>query len=416
MLSIKSFKEKILNNDNFIFVKRGDGEVACMNGEVGANCDQHPYSIELANDLIRSYQVLEENNAIIVDFENQKDYNIFLHRIDNDVREVSDFFKTIAKSQRTKIFIRPDRLNGMDNVISVNHNVSVPEINLYSVIKEIKIPIIKDGIYLFCAGMPSKVLIAQMVEANPDATYIDCGSSFDASVGNTRTFQITKMEFSFLYNITEKVCFDIHYKKTKETPILPEITLPTVDFIIPTLGREQGLERCLKSIKGLNYPQHLIRVIIDGDVNDTVPVKVKKMVSTTYGDIIVYASNDVEFAPDSLINAVNLTTDFSLIAFNTGVLLADNGNICEHFLIKRNFIKQIDFEIFDTEFHHCGVDNLLWAKASKLGQATRCETAVVHHYHFSREGGKNDQVYQKGWQNVESDRALLKEKLLQLES
>ncbi len=82
-------------------------------------------------------------------------------------------------------------------------------------------------------------------------------------------------------------------------------------------------------------------------------------------------------------------------------------------MIRRDFITELGGEIFDTRFHHVGVDNLLWAKAKKLNQAYRCEEAKFEHRHFSK-GANYDAVYQKGWANAEEDRALLAKELSML--
>lgn len=191
--------------------------------------------------------------------------------------------------------------------------------------------------------------------------------------------------------------------------------LPTVTFVIPHIegDREEGLKRCLNSIKNLNYPQSLIEtLVITGD--HTVSFKVKEGVNLSTGDYIVYASNDIEFMSNSLILAVIDNKD--VVAFNTGVLYPDSGNICEHFLVRKSFIyDKLDGEIFDTDFHHVGVDNLLWAKASKRGTVKHSRDAVVHHHHFTR-GAEMDKTYEKGWnkENVIHDRALLKIKLKQI--
>jgi glycosyltransferase involved in cell wall biosynthesis len=189
--------------------------------------------------------------------------------------------------------------------------------------------------------------------------------------------------------------------------------VPKVTFIIPTLGREAGLKLCLESIERLNYPKEQIEVIvIDGE--GTVPEKMARGYSQAKGEYIVYASNDIAFEHNSLWEALQDAVDFDLVAFNTGAILPDEGNICEHFMIKKDFVKEIGGEIFDTDFHHVGCDNLLWAKAKKLGEAVRCDDAIVHHYHFST-GAKKDEVYEKGWSKVEEDRALLAKKLKELE-
>ena len=41
----------MLNNENFTFVKYGDGEILCMIGGKGKNCDHHPYSEKLRKEL-----------------------------------------------------------------------------------------------------------------------------------------------------------------------------------------------------------------------------------------------------------------------------------------------------------------------------------------------------------------------------
>jgi len=188
--------------------------------------------------------------------------------------------------------------------------------------------------------------------------------------------------------------------------------LPTVSFIIPTLGREEGLKRCMASIYALNYPLELIDIrVIEGD--ETVPWKVVQGVTETHGEIIVYASNDCEFTPDSLILAVKESMDNKkrLIAFDTGVR-NNEGYICEHFMIYRSLLPEIGGEMFDTDFKHYCVDDLLWKKCEKLGEAM-ISKGKVNHYHYSRIGSgfKKDWVIERASQHFDEDRQLLEEKL-----
>lgn len=189
---------------------------------------------------------------------------------------------------------------------------------------------------------------------------------------------------------------------------------PKVSILIPTLGREEGLKRCLDSIKKLHYPQQLIQVIVK-DGEGTVPQKVASMLLEADGEYIVFAANDTEFTPDSLFIAINesINLDKGLVSFNSGEIYPDEGNICEHFLIKRSTIDSIGGQIFDTDFHHVGVDNLLWAKCKKIGQAYHSTRAIMNHYHFSK-GYEEDDIYTKGWSQVDEDRKLLELKLLEL--
>jgi hypothetical protein len=124
-----------------------------------------------------------------------------------------------------------------------------------------------------------------------------------------------------------------------------------------------------------------------------------------------------EFTPDSLIIAYRemKANNSLLLAFNTGIVSGDKGNINEHFMIDREYAVSEDGlngEIFDLEFNHLGVDNLLWAKVSKLNRALRSTDSVVNHYHFSK-GAAMDDVYKIAWneESVKKDRELLKKKL-----
>lgn len=193
---------------------------------------------------------------------------------------------------------------------------------------------------------------------------------------------------------------------------------PTISVVLPHLSevdgiklehREAGLKRCLASIEVQDYPQDLIDVqVIDGE--GTVPEKVKHGVEQTKGDYIIYAANDMEFASDAFRLAImeSECQDKALVSFDSGPIYEDKGNICEHFLIRRDFIPRLQREeIFDTRLRHCGVDNFLWAQADKLNQAFHSERAKATHYHFSK-GAKRDSVYDRGWGHAEQDRALLK--------
>ena len=199
--------------------------------------------------------------------------------------------------------------------------------------------------------------------------------------------------------------------------------LPMITFVIPTLGRPEGLKRCIDSIKALDYPQDLIEIIVKEDSFENrtgVPKLLKQGVAESKGEWIVLASNDLEFTPNSIRIAL-LSAPDGFISFNTGDLYPDESNQCEHFMIRKDIIKKIG-DIFDTDFFHCGCDNLLWAKMKKLGIAKRCEKAIVTHYHFAQSGRANvdfqklvsDPIYELAYSHIEEDRTLLKKKLAEL--
>lgn len=199
------------------------------------------------------------------------------------------------------------------------------------------------------------------------------------------------------------------------------IELPKISFIIPTLGRKEGLQKCLDSIKNLNYPQEKVEVLYEEDEPRIgVPKLVKRLVSKATGEWVVYASNDIEFHPDSIISAFITARENkkSLVSFNTqdGKISADEGNICEHFMIHRSMVEKLKGEIFDTEFNHVGVDNLLWAQMKRLSQNIWCKRALVKHNHFSKGDVEFDSVYALAWdeESVKKDRELLIKKLADL--
>lgn len=196
------------------------------------------------------------------------------------------------------------------------------------------------------------------------------------------------------------------------------LSVPKMTFVIPTLGRPEGLKRCLDSIKGLNYPPDKIEVIVKQDSVENrigVPKLLKQGVEESTGDWIVFGSNDIEFTPNSIREAL-LEGDGGYVSFNTGEVYLDEGNINEHFMIRKDIIKKIG-DVFDTDFWHVGCDNLLWAKMKKLGIAKRSDRAVVNHYHWSKTPSRAmDETYSLGWSHVDEDRLLLTMKLLELDS
>lgn len=199
MKTIKDFTEMIRSGENFAFVKQGDGEVFCMLGAVGENCDFHPYSKELGDTLTNAYTLFNGLDNVYVtkwtDFEIEGDYvrskgnvsgEMFLHNSVSD--DKYEFFKTLKESPRKKVYIGPARLREVINFLNVDEYVEVPEINAFSY--KFNVEAEDDAIYLFSAGMPAKGWIAKLILNNPNITCIDIGSGLDPIfVGQTRTRQ-----------------------------------------------------------------------------------------------------------------------------------------------------------------------------------------------------------------------------------
>lgn len=199
---LDTFRENIEKGVNFAFVKRGDGELACMNNEPGGNCDGHPYSKELGDRLRDAYAYLKDK-ATIVDFDKQAEYNVLLHRTDSDLRRVTAFYKAIQNSNRPKLLVGPPKLYKIAKLLDAEH-LMVPEVDAFSWYTADKRDLLsrltyEHSIVMFCAGMPAKAMISDLIRSQPSATYLDCGSAFDPSVSQTRTYQITPERFWELY-------------------------------------------------------------------------------------------------------------------------------------------------------------------------------------------------------------------------
>ncbi len=210
-------------------------------------------------------------------------------------------------------------------------------------------------------------------------------------------------------NITDRTICIHHFNKSWID------ILPTVSIIIPQLGREDELVKALDSIKNLNYPKELIETyIVEGD--DTVPQKLARTVPSIYSDYICYFANDTIFDKDCIKNAVmsSIRNKKGLVSFNEATIGFDKGNICTHFIIKRDLVKRlVNEQVFDLRFIHVGCDNFLWRQCEIMNECYWEETAKIVHNHFSTTKTETpmDSTYQKGWSNIEKDRKTLQDLL-----
>ena len=81
--------------------------------------------------------------------------------------------------------------------------------------------------------------------------------------------------------------------------------LPKISFVLPTLGlRKEGLERCVNSIKSIIYPQELIEIVmVEDKLRNGLSVSFKEGVEKATGEWIVFASDDIEFTPQCIMQA-----------------------------------------------------------------------------------------------------------------
>jgi glycosyltransferase involved in cell wall biosynthesis len=191
--------------------------------------------------------------------------------------------------------------------------------------------------------------------------------------------------------------------------------LPKVSIIIPTLGREEKLKRCLEAIKAnANYPEDRYEVIVKQDSfenNIGVPKLLKLGVAESRGDMVMFLGNDCIPQPNFLILAVlRMLNEFpgndGLIGLNDGQW--GNNGPATHWLASKKLLSQLEGEFFCTKYHHVGVDNELTARCKKMNKYVWCEQSKVIHEHFAS-GAEMDEVYKLGWneKNVAEDRALL---------
>ena len=214
---LETFTNYLNNNVNFTFTKLGDGELYCLRGDNGGNCDGHPYTQKLSDKLYYFVESIPRyNNFYVAKWEEESqitqyrdmllrnmnvspvdvEYNCILpqtYNLDNDY--LYNFYKAIKENKRRKIYLCPERLNGAKKFLNVDVILNVPVVNafnIYDVLVDQLKNYIKDGdIIMYSCGMMSKSLICELLDTNPNITNIDIGSGIDSIIldGNTRMGQ-----------------------------------------------------------------------------------------------------------------------------------------------------------------------------------------------------------------------------------
>ncbi len=194
----------------FAFSRWGDGEWRALLGYAGENCDGHPYSGALREDLTR---VLESRPTYRVGLQPfavrtlGRDITRWLTRrgmslpwVNADVfhrASIEDGLAPLvsALATRSVVLIGPQRLEALDLVPHVGH-VVIPERNCYAhypeTLQEACEAISDLGGHLVVsvsAGMMANLLIDDLHRLYPEHTYLDMGSLWDPYVGRvTRTY------------------------------------------------------------------------------------------------------------------------------------------------------------------------------------------------------------------------------------
>ena len=200
---IDFFTKKILNNEHFTFVKYGDGELLCMLGAKGENCDFHSYSPRLAKLLQISFaKLLDSKKVFLADWKDNlidardsfikmynlepkfADYECFL-TVEENIKDnkLLNFYKILKNTNSKKVFVGPEKLEGVKEMFNIEDFITVPSKNAFDDYDSIKSKLIStlddNNIYIFCCSMMSCVLINDLMELNQNVTCLDIGSGLD---------------------------------------------------------------------------------------------------------------------------------------------------------------------------------------------------------------------------------------------
>jgi len=186
------------------------------------------------------------------------------------------------------------------------------------------------------------------------------------------------------------------------------MTLPKVSIVIPTLGRQEKLQRLLKLIdENANYPDYEVIVQEDNFENrQGAPKTLKKGVERSTGDLVMFLGNDVIPQKDFLILAVmkmaNTFPDMDgLVGLNDGYW---HGELATHWLASKKLLPYLDGEFFHTGYKHCGCDNELTERCRMRGKYVWCEESKVYHDHPIQNGFKEtDRVYTLAYSTQDED-------------
>jgi hypothetical protein len=224
-VGIDFFTKKLIYGENFTFVKYGDGEIICMIGGTGKNCDDHPYSKKLGSLLEQSFVKLLRNYNDVYLAEwvdnlvktresyvntnklNPKfaDYECFLTLDENmNDKKLVKFYQLIKNSKRKKIFVGPKKLKEVSGMLNLDEFIEVPLIDAFSKYDEVlkkllNLGVEDDNIYILCCSMMSCLICSDLKEINNNITLLDIGSGFDPIFGEKTRPKQPSAEKCFKY-------------------------------------------------------------------------------------------------------------------------------------------------------------------------------------------------------------------------
>jgi len=103
---------------------------------------------------------------------------------------LEEFYRALILSNRKKVFVGPAILSGAAELLRCEHHIEAPLRNAFQQYQAVNDSIsnANGDVLLFCAGLASKVWIADEATRRPSSTLIDLGSALDPLfIGRTRS-------------------------------------------------------------------------------------------------------------------------------------------------------------------------------------------------------------------------------------
>lgn len=188
--------EDLKANKVFKFARYGDGEIYCMKGKLGGNCDNHSYFPDLGAALRQTvaeapcYKVGIQPLSVSHLREDVENYFSHIQPLYNaDALHNASIDKKLDKlfhalEPRYIVLVGPAHLAAVfPNCV----HIVTPRLNCWLEFEHVRQQVefhiegINNAVVLLCAGMMSEVLISRFEDA--PHTFIDCGSVFDPYAG-----------------------------------------------------------------------------------------------------------------------------------------------------------------------------------------------------------------------------------------
>lgn len=188
--NLQHYVDKMKNGEKFSLIRFGDGEMLCIRGVQGENCDGTSYSPKLRKGLISSTTIKDPQFIYgmqrVMPDDKQRFERMFPEIDWHDSEFLAD---SVAKGE---LYPFIEQLKKMKTIIIGNKDlkkastligakfIEIPDRNAYDTEYPIKEKL-KDTVVLFSAGMSSNPWIAE--HWDKDNWYIDVGHIWDGYVG-----------------------------------------------------------------------------------------------------------------------------------------------------------------------------------------------------------------------------------------